>query len=84
MKDARLENITGPAVIISNENNPRTEINMENVVCRKVPVFASFRESGKRVAGPTKYMQVRTFSHGLHYDDLGAIRIFRTSLRPRH
>ena len=47
-----MENITGPAVVISDENNARTEINMENVVCRHVPVFASFRESGKQVAGP--------------------------------
>src|ERR1022692_3163841 len=37
VKDGRMENITGPAVIISNENNARTEINMENVVCRNVP-----------------------------------------------
>ena len=73
MKDARLENITGPAVIISAENARRTEINMENVICRKVPLFASFRESGKQVDGPAEMYEVKTFSHGLHYDDLGAI-----------
>ena len=72
VKDARLENISGPAVIISDENSPRTEINMENVVCHGVPVFASFRESGKQVAGPQEIYAVRTFSHGLHFDDLGA------------
>jgi hypothetical protein len=73
VKDARLENITGPAVIISNEKSPRTEINMENVVCRGVPVFALFRESGKQVAGPQEMYQVKTFSHGLHFADIGAI-----------
>src|ERR1700741_4726716 len=72
VKDARLENISGPAVIISDENSPRTEINMENAVCHGVPVFASFRESGKQVAGPQEIYAVRTFSHGLHFDDLGA------------
>jgi sugar lactone lactonase YvrE len=72
VKDARLENITGPAVIISAENSRRTEINMENVVCRRVPAFASFRESGKHVAGPAEMYAVKTFSHGLHYDDIGA------------
>jgi len=72
VKDARLENITGPAVIISNENSPRTEINMENAMCRGVPVFASYRESGKQVSGPQEMYQVKTFSHGLHYDDIGA------------
>ncbi len=72
VKDARMENITGPAVVISNENNARTEINMENVVCRNVATFAAYRESGKRVAGPAEMYEVKTFSHGLHFADLGA------------
>jgi sugar lactone lactonase YvrE len=73
IKDARLENIAGPAVIISNESSRRTEINMENVICHAVPVFASFRESGKQVSGPQEIYVVKTFSHGLHYDDIGSI-----------
>jgi sugar lactone lactonase YvrE len=72
LKDARLENVSGPAVIISNENNARTEINMENVVCRKVPVFAWYRESGKQIAGAGEIYEVKTFSHGLHFQDVGA------------
>ena len=72
VKDGRMENITGPAVIISNDNNARTEINMENVVCRKVPIFAAYRESGKRVAAPGEIYEVKTFSHGLQYHDIGA------------
>lgn len=72
IKDGRMENVTGPAVIISNENNARTEINMENVVCSHVATFAAYRESGKRVAGPAEMYAVKIFSHGLHYADLGA------------
>jgi len=72
VKDARLENITGPAVIISNENGRRTEINMENVVCLAVRVFASFRESGNQIKGPQEIYNVKTFSHGLRYHDIGA------------
>jgi hypothetical protein len=68
-----MENVTGPAVIISNENSARTEINMENVVCRNVPVFAAYRESGKHVAGPAEMYEVKTFSHGLQYQDIGAV-----------
>jgi hypothetical protein len=77
IKDARMENITGPAVIISNENSARTEINMENVVCRSVPVFVSYRESGNSVAGPSAIYQVKTFSHGLHYEDVAALPVRR-------
>ena len=73
IKDGRMEDITGPAVIISNENSARTEINMENVVCRKVPVFATYRESGKRVAAPAELYAVKTFSHGLQYQDISSI-----------
>jgi len=73
VKDARMENIGGPAVVISNENNARTEINMENVVCRKVPVLVSYRESGKQVAGPGEVYAVKTFSHGLRFGDIGSV-----------
>jgi Pectate lyase superfamily protein/SMP-30/Gluconolactonase/LRE-like region len=77
VKDGRMENIGGPAVIISNENNARTEINMENVLCRSVPVFAAYRESGRRVAGPAEIYEVKAFSHGLHYEDIGSMPAFQ-------
>jgi hypothetical protein len=83
VKDGRMEDIAVPAVVISNENNAHTEINMENVICRKVPVFASYRESGKQITDRRGMYVVKTFSHGLHFDDMGtaaAIRdIFETS-----
>ena len=72
LKDGRMENIAGPAIVISNENNARTEINVENVACHNVPVFAGYRESGKKVAGPAETYSIKTFSHGLHYDDISA------------
>jgi sugar lactone lactonase YvrE len=77
VKDGRMDGITGPAVVISLEQNARTEINMENVVCRSVPVFALFRESGRKVAGPAEMYETRTFSHGLHYADIGATAVTR-------
>ena len=73
VKDARLENISGPAFIFGMEKNPRTQINMEGVTCRDVPVFAALRESGKHFAGPAEIYAVKTFSHGLHYADIGAV-----------
>ena len=79
VKDGRMENITGPALIVSREMSQRTEINMENVVCDRVPGFASFRESGKKVAGPAGIYEVKTFSHGLHFADLGAAGEIRTT-----
>jgi sugar lactone lactonase YvrE len=73
IKDARLEDISGPAVIISLENSARTQINMENVVCRRVPTFATFRESGNNVVGPGTIYNVNVFSHGLTFAKVGTI-----------
>ena len=73
VKNARMEDIAGPAVIISLEKSALTEINMENVVCQRVPVFALLRESGRRVAGPASIYEVKVYSHGLNYSDIGAV-----------
>ena len=71
VRDARLEDVSGSAFRIARTGNPRNEINMENVVCRHVPVFAEFLEDGHKVAGPAEIYEVRTFSNGLHYSDIG-------------
>lgn len=72
MKDARLANISGPALIISLEHSLRTQINMEDAVCTNVPVFAHFRESKRNLAAPGETYRVKTMSHGLSYADINA------------
>jgi sugar lactone lactonase YvrE len=71
-KDVRFQNISGPAITISQEHNANTEINMENVVCRRVPVFVRFRESGKQELAKGETYRVSVFSHGLTMRRLGA------------
>jgi sugar lactone lactonase YvrE len=79
VKDARFENISGPAVVISNEQNARTEVNLEDVVCSHVPTFASFRESGKKLDGAGEMYQVKAFTHGLTYAKADAAPEIKTS-----
>ncbi|HMF64667.1 MAG TPA: glycosyl hydrolase family 28-related protein, partial [Edaphobacter sp.] len=79
VKDSRFEDISGPAVTISNENNARTEINLENIVCRHVPVFASFRESGKMLEGVGDMYQVTAFTHGLTFVGAGSTPEIKTT-----
>ncbi|MHB1936289.1 MAG: glycosyl hydrolase family 28-related protein [Acidobacteriaceae bacterium] len=81
VKDSRFEDISGPAVIVSNENNPRTEINLEGILCKHVPQFALFRESGNKIAGPGDIYRVQAFSHGLTIADLGAPAKIETSFQ---
>jgi sugar lactone lactonase YvrE len=73
VKDAQLENISGPAFIFGREKSPRNEINMEDVTCQNVPVFAALRDSDKHFTAPAEIYAVKTFSHGLHYADIGVV-----------
>ncbi len=79
VKDARLEEISGPAFLFGLENNSRNEINVEGAVCRSVPVFAALRDSGKHFRAPSETYAVKTFSHGLHFKDNGAVSRIQTT-----
>jgi len=72
VKDSRFEDVTGPAITISNDRNAKTEINLEGIECRNVPVFAFLRESEEKVVAPGKTYHVKVYSHGLTYPDAGA------------
>ena len=65
VKDCRFENISGAAVIISNEKSPLTEVGFENAVLKNASTFALFRESGKKVAGKGVIYRVGNFNFGL-------------------
>jgi sugar lactone lactonase YvrE len=79
VKNARFEDISGPAVIVSNEKNAHTEINLEDVICRHVPFFAEFRESGRKVTGAGEIYKVSHFTHGLTFAEAGATPEIRTT-----
>lgn len=79
LEDSRFENLSGPALVISDETSARTWINVRNLACVNVPEFAHFRESGRRVEGQGPVYVVKEFSHGLHIDDLGAMPAIRTT-----
>jgi len=64
VKDSRFENISGPAVIISNERSPLTEIGFENAVLKGVPTFGLPRKReegfGQRPDLPDQEFQLWT------------------------
>ena len=72
VKDARLEDISGPAFVFGMEKSPRTEINLEGITCSNVPVFAALQDSGRKFVSPSKIYSVKNFSHGLDFADIGA------------
>jgi hypothetical protein len=80
MKDCRLENISGPAVMISHGQSALMQAPMQNVVCLKVPVLAQFRETGKKIAGPAADYIVKDFCHGNQIADFGETPEIKTTL----
>ncbi|MDX1740958.1 MAG: glycosyl hydrolase family 28-related protein, partial [Rhodothermales bacterium] len=70
MMDSRFENVSGPAIIISDEYNARAQFNLINVVAVDTPVLAFFRESGSSIEAPSRSYRVDDFTHGLQIDDL--------------
>ena len=77
VENSRFEDISGPAITISDENNARTEINVVHATCHGVRAFARFRKSGRVIAGPAENYQVNSFVHGLTMrgsGDTGEIR----------
>ena len=78
IKNSLFENISGPAVLISNETSRMTEINFENVLCSHVPIFAKLRASGREFRQAADTYQVSVFSHGLSLAYPGAPAAFQT------
>ncbi len=80
IEDSRFENISGPAIVISEENSRLTEINVEDVLCKEVKVFAQLRESGKKFSGEGSTYRVATFTHGLIFDSPRAAGTIETRI----
>ncbi|WP_078031854.1 glycosyl hydrolase family 28-related protein [Massilia sp. KIM] len=79
--DVRFENVSKAGVIISNENNVYTQVGFERISARNVPVFAHFRDSGKKVEGKGRAYQVTEFNHGLKLSGLGQPGQFDTNFK---
>ncbi|HEY9002884.1 MAG TPA: glycosyl hydrolase family 28-related protein [Mucilaginibacter sp.] len=72
MEDCRFEDINGAAINVSEENNAGNQISLRNVVCRNVPVFVKYRQSGDQVTGNGSIYLVKNYLHGLQMESLHA------------
>lgn len=80
MEDCRFEAVSGPAIIVSNENNAHNQINLRSIRCGRVPVLASFLQSGRLVEGRAETYRVNAFTHGNQMEDVNARPSIRTAL----
>src|ERR1700761_6692270 len=63
MENCRFDKVSGPAIIISNEDNAMNQINLRNISCRDVPVFAGYRRTQKQTPGAGAIYKVKTFTY---------------------
>jgi len=79
IEDSQFENVSGPALIISNEDNAFNQINFRNVDCMNVPVFASYRRSGKpSTKGAGAIYKIKRFVYGQQMDEVNADPVYKT------
>jgi hypothetical protein len=76
--DLRFENVSKAGIVVSNEDNVYTQVGIERVSARNVPVFARFRDSGKTLAGSGRDYRVAEFNHGLKVAQAGLPGAFDT------
>lgn len=72
MEDCLLENISKAGIILTHANNAATQINLRNIQCSRVPLFALERFTGKEVVETGKQYNVSRFIYGFNADNLTA------------
>ncbi|UCH14622.1 MAG: SMP-30/gluconolactonase/LRE family protein, partial [Bacteroidales bacterium] len=80
MEDCIFDKVTGPALIISNENNHTNQISLCNIICRDVPVFVHYRKSDTQNTVAMNMYKVNKYTHGLHIDNMAAEPDTRTNI----
>nr|WP_255486731.1 glycosyl hydrolase family 28-related protein [Mucilaginibacter sp. SP1R1] len=78
IEDSRFDHVSGPAIIISNEDNAFNQISLRNVDCRDVKVLASYRRSNTQTNGDGGIYKVKNFIYGLQMDGLNADPVYKT------
>lgn len=70
LEDCHFENITGPAIRISDEGNANMQLNIRNLVCKNVPQLVAYPVSGTITKAPGTAYRVNRYVYGLQMDDL--------------
>ena len=72
MEDCQLEDVTGPAIIISNRNNAFNQVSLRSVDCREVPILVRYRLTSEQVSGAGAVYRIKNFTDGLQMNGLDA------------
>ncbi len=70
MEDCILENVRQTGLILSEAKNGATQINLRNIQCKQVPVFAVERDADYKVDGKGKTYRVKSLTAGYNADSM--------------
>jgi hypothetical protein len=79
MEDCRFENISGPAIEVSDEGNAHMQVNIRNLTCSKVRFLVHYPKFNTTTAAPSEIYLVKRFVYGLQMDDLDSEAQIRTT-----
>lgn len=70
MEDCIFENVHRTGVILTDAGNAATQINLRNIQCNNVPMFALERFTNQQIPGKEKTYRVTRFTFGFNADSL--------------
>ena len=80
IENSRFENVSGPALVISNENNSNNQITLRNVDCQNVPVLASYSRSNTETRIAHETYRIHSYDHGLQMEDMSSRAVYKTGM----
>ena len=80
LENSYLENVSGPAIVITNENNSNNQITFRNVYCKHVPTLARYTRSNTYTQVQHQIYHIKAYDHGLQMDSLSAQPEYATSV----
>ncbi|MCX6255612.1 MAG: glycosyl hydrolase family 28-related protein [Bacteroidia bacterium] len=72
MENCLFDNVSGSALIVSDENNYNNQISLRNIDCRKVPILVEYRRSNTKTPGNSNMYTIKNYIHGANIDSMNA------------
>ncbi len=79
LEDCIFENITKPAIVVSNEGNANMQLNIRNLACKNVPVLVEYPKDHSQTQAPGKTYRVNKLIYGLQMEDIDEEAVFKTT-----
>lgn len=80
LENCRFENISGPAITISDEGNANMQLNIRGLICRNTPILIRYPKADSQTKAPSPIYQINRLTYGLQMDDIDNPARYTTTL----